>query len=93
LMVAWYLADMNPKSVTGVITNGGLPLNSKSIGGIKGVSLTFRQFDVQPGMEMLTTNTFGSQALTLMMGAPERFGFYGKFGPGIPRGASGGLGF
>jgi hypothetical protein len=93
LMVAWYLADINPKAVTGIVANGGLPLNSKSIGGVKGVSLTFRQLDVQPGMESFTSNTFGVQSLSMMMGAPERFGVYGRFGPGLPRGTSGGQGF
>ena len=32
LLTAWYLADMNPTSVTGVVGNGGMALSSKSIG-------------------------------------------------------------
>jgi hypothetical protein len=91
LMVAWYLADSNPKSVTGVIANG-FPTTSKTIGGTKGVSLTFRQSDIQPGMEFLNTNWFGNQAIQMYMGSLDRFGIYGNNIVGASRGAGGGLG-
>lgn len=73
LLVAWYLANINPSSVTGVDVNG-LPLSSKSIGG---TSVTFEHIDAQPGMEQLTSNIFGRMALQMMQGAPERYGIYG----------------
>jgi len=89
LMVGWYLADSNPSAVTGVISNG-FPMNSKTIGGTKGVSLTFRQSDVQPGMEFLNTNFFGNQVLQIWAGSPDRFGIFGNSGAGLPRGTGGG---
>jgi hypothetical protein len=92
LLVAWYLADSNPKSLSGVYSNGGAVLSSKTIGGTKGVSLTLKPKDIQPGMEILDTNYFGGQALALMLTAPERWGIYGNFGPGLPNGTGGGMG-
>lgn len=89
LMVAWYLADTNPKAVTGIVANG-FTVTSKTIGGTKGVSLTFRQIDAQPGMEFLNSNEFGNLALKMYMGATERFGFYGNRSPGQSRGVGGG---
>ena len=90
LLVAWNLADLYPKAVSGIIANG-FPIASKTIGGTKGVSLTFRQLEAQPGMEILTTNVFGNQALSMMTGAPERFGIYNNAGAGFSRGTGGGF--
>ncbi len=73
LLVAWYIANTNPSALTGVDANG-LPLVSKSIGG---TTVAFKDFPVPPGMENLTTNTFGIQALQMMLGAPERFQVFG----------------
>lgn len=91
LLVAWYLADSDPKSVSGIIANG-FPITSKTIGGTKGVSLTFKQIDVQPGMEFLATNFFGNQALQMFMGSPDRFGIYSRNRVGITQGIGGGQG-
>jgi hypothetical protein len=91
VMVAWFLADTNPKAVSGIVANG-FPVTSKTIGGTKGVSLTFRQVDVQPGMEFLNTNTFGNMAIKMFMGATERFGLFGNRGVGMSRGTGGGIG-
>lgn len=74
LLVAWYLADMFPQQVVGIIANGGLPLSSKSIGG---TSVAFKDIETQQGMESLTSNTFGVKALQMMESAPERFAVYG----------------
>ena len=68
LLVAWYLANTNPESVTGVDVNG-LPLSSKSIGG---TSVTFEHIETQIGNENLLTNPFGRMAHQLMQSAPER---------------------
>lgn len=73
LLVAWYLANLNPSSVTGVDVNGQ-PLSAKSIGG---TSVTFEHTDVPDGFQNLTTNTFGRQAIQMMQSAPERFQIFG----------------
>ena len=73
LLVAWYLANTNPNSVTGVDVNGQ-PLVSKSIGG---TTVAFEHIDAQAGMENLLTNPFGRQAYQMMKSAPEMFGVYG----------------
>lgn len=73
LLTAWYLLDMNPESASGVIGNGGMAVNSKSIGG---TSLSFQDMDAQEGLKELNTNVFGQKALIMMQGAPERFGIY-----------------
>ena len=73
LLTAWYLADLNPASVTGVIVNGGMAVASKSIGG---TSLSFQDMNAQDGLKQLNSNVFGQKALMMIQGAPERFGIY-----------------
>ncbi len=73
LLTAWYLADMNPSSLSGVIANGGMAISSKSIGG---TSLSFQDMDAQEGIKQLNSNVFGQKALMLIQSAPERFGIY-----------------
>ena len=73
LLTAWYLLDMKPESASGVIGNGGMAVNSKSIGG---TSLSFQDMDAQEGLKELNTNVFGQKALIMLQGAPERFGIY-----------------
>lgn len=73
LLTAWYLADMNPGAVTGVVSNGGMALSSKSIGG---TSVSFTDMDAQEGLKQLNSNVFGQKALTMIMSAPERYGIY-----------------
>lgn len=91
-LTAWWLADMNPTSVVGVQSDGGMPLTSKSIGGI---SLSRKELDSQPGMKHLESNAFGMKALVMLMSAPERFGLIGRqssMGPaprGTPQGSVG----
>ena len=75
LLVAWYLADMFPTSLTGVTGNAGIPVVKKSIGG---VDITFGQYKVQEDMKVLTTNTFGMRSLMMLLTAPERFGMLGS---------------
>jgi hypothetical protein len=74
LCVAWYLSDLNPSRVRGIVANGGLPLSSKSIGG---TSVAFEHIDTQSGLEQLKTNTFGIKAYSFFQSAPERFTIYG----------------
>ena len=73
LLTAWYLADLNPQSLTGVIGNGGMAVSSKSIGG---TSLSFQDMDAQEGLKQLNSNAFGQKALMLIQSAPERFALY-----------------
>ncbi len=74
LLIAWYLADMFSESLSGVVSNGGMPIVKKSLGG---VDLTFVQYKIQEEMKVLTTNTFGLRALNMILSAPERFGIGG----------------
>lgn len=73
LLTAWYLADMNPTSVTGVVGNGGMALSSKSIGG---TSISFQDMEAQEGLKQLNSNVFGQKALMMIQSAPERYGIY-----------------
>lgn len=73
LLLAWYLADMNPSKAVGVVSNGGMALSSKSIGG---TSVSFSDMESQEGLKQLNSNVFGQKALALIQTAPERFGIY-----------------
>lgn len=74
LLVAWYLADLFPGLVTGVVANGALPLTSKSVGG---VSVSFLPFEMQETLKPLLSNSFGIMAMQMIAGAGERFTVYG----------------
>ena len=74
LLVGWYLANMYPSAVRGIVANGGLPLSSKSIGG---TSVTFKDIAAQRGLESLLSNTFGLQAMQMILSAPEMMSIYG----------------
>lgn len=73
LLTAWYLLDFNAFQSFGVIGNGGMVVDSKSIGG---TSLSFQSMDAQEGLKQLNSNVFGQKALMLLQSAPERFGIY-----------------
>lgn len=88
-LVAWNLGDLYPKALSGVIGNG-MPIDAKTIGGTKGVSITMKKMEVQPGLEALMSNEFGILALRMLMTIPERFGIYNKNNPGLQLGAGGG---
>jgi hypothetical protein len=70
-LVGWWLTDMYPEDVDGVQGDGGMPLTSKSIGG---VSITRKDLGLQAGMKQLESNAFGVKAAHLLMTAPERMG-------------------
>ena len=74
LLVAWYLANVFPDAVTGIVANGGMPVHMKSIGG---VNIAYSEMDTASGLKSLTTNTFGIMALEIIHGAPERYYLYG----------------
>ena len=73
MLTAWYLLDLNPSRASGVMGNGGMAVDSKSIGG---TSLSFQSMEAQEGVKQLNSNVFGQKALMLLQGAPERFGIY-----------------
>jgi len=73
-LVAWYLVQNYPSRVVGGISGGstgGMPLVSKSINDI---SVHYREV-VKPGSPLmqLTTNSYGIQALEMLLTAPENF--------------------
>lgn len=73
LLTAWYLADTQPTQVSGVVSNGGMALSSKSIGG---TSVSFQDMESQEGLKQLNSNVFGQKALMMIQSAPERYGIY-----------------
>jgi hypothetical protein len=73
-LVGWQLAEMFPGAVRGIMANGGMAVSSKSI---NGTSLSFNLAPVQDALSILQSNTFGAQALQMILSAPERFGIYG----------------
>jgi hypothetical protein len=77
LLVAWYLTDVYPMEVTGVVSNGGLPLKAKTIAGTGGTSLDFRELGEQSALIPLSSNTFGVQVIQMFSSCPERFTIYG----------------
>lgn len=74
LLVAWYLSNVYPQYLIGVVSNGGLPLSSKSIGN---VSVQFLAIECQESLKPLLSNTFGLQALQIITSSPDRFAIYG----------------
>lgn len=73
LLLGWYLLDLYPASSSDVMGNGGMSLQSKSIGG---TSLSFSDMDAQEGLKQLNSNVFGQKALIMIQSAPERYGIY-----------------
>jgi hypothetical protein len=82
-LVGWWLADMYPTKVLGISGDGGMPLTSKSIGG---VSMSRKDLEMQPAMKQLESNAFGVKALSMIKSAPEMFRMFGQgrsIGPGM----------
>jgi hypothetical protein len=73
-LTAWWLSNFYPSAVVGIVSDGGKPLSSKTIGG---TSLTYGQIESQPALAPLLSNTFGINALIAMQSAPERYTIYG----------------
>lgn len=70
LLVAWYITDLYPTMSLGVIGTGGIPLVSKSIGGVK---LQFSDATDKAGsfnnadlLKFLKSNTYGSKAYMMI---------------------------
>ena len=69
-LVAWWLADLFPTKTSGIQSDGGMPMTSKSIGG---VSVARKDMEMQPGLRQLSSNAFGIKAHALLKSAPEMF--------------------
>lgn len=75
-LVAWQLVQLHPDSAVDVSGTGGLPIKHKKAGP---VSISYRDTVRQSGsglLEMLTTNSYGIQALSLIQSAPEMYMVY-----------------
>jgi hypothetical protein len=71
LLVAWHMASNYPEYLIGMMSNPLLPIEEKKI---KSIKLKFHKLVRQEnGLDMLQSNPFGVQALTMIMAAPETF--------------------
>lgn len=78
LLVAWYLADAYPNKVTGLQTSGGMPISQKSIAdALGGINIKYKDLNLPPAYDALSTNPFGIKAAFMMRYAPEMMGVYG----------------
>lgn len=75
-LLAWQLMTSYPSQAVGVSGTGGLPMQSKKAGPI---FIRYRDVVRQSGsgvLEMLTTNQFGLEALSMIQCAPENYMVY-----------------
>lgn len=74
-LLAWKLVQMYPETAVGVSGTGGIPLAMKKAGPIM---LKYKGLVLQEGsvLSMLTTNSYGVEALTMIQSAPENFLLY-----------------
>lgn len=70
LLVAWYITDVFPDFALGVESSGGIPVKSKSIGGVK---ITFGETQNTSGnfnnadlLQSLKSNAFGAKAYLMI---------------------------
>lgn len=70
LLLAWYITDLFPNYVVGVMSSGGIPLKSKMIGGVK---VQFGETASTAGavnnadlLQSLKSNAFGAKAYTMI---------------------------
>jgi len=78
LLVAWYITDVFPEYAAGVVSSGGIPIKSKTIGG---TSITFAD-SIRAGAQnnadllaALKSNSFGMKAY-LMIQTSGRLRFF-----------------
>lgn len=79
LLVAWYIADLNPEMALGVMTTGGIPLKAKKIGG---TVIQFAEAKKNAGavnnadlLQSLRSNAFGAKAY-LMIKTSGKINFF-----------------
>lgn len=70
LLVAWYITDLFPDYSLGVVSSGGIPLKSKTIGGVK---IQFGELASTAGavnnadlLQSLKSNAFGAKAYLMI---------------------------
>lgn len=70
LLLAWYITDLFPTFALGVISSAGIPIVSKSIGGVK---LQFGELATKAGsvnnadlLQSLKSNAFGAKAYMMI---------------------------
>lgn len=75
LLLAWYLADMYPtRLVGGIQSSGGMPITRKKI---REVDISYKQLNLPPAYDALSSNQFGVKVAMLIRYAPEMMGIYG----------------
>jgi hypothetical protein len=74
-LVGWWLENMYPTQATGIQGDGGMPLTSKTVGG---VAISRKDLEAQPALKQLESNAFGVKALSMIMSAPERMMLMGR---------------
>ena len=83
LLVAWYITDMAPEYAVGVATSSGMPLKSKSIGGVK---IVFGDPDgsapkvenYKDVLSMLKSNQFGAKAYLQITTSSAKMRIFGR---------------
>lgn len=69
-LTAWYIADLFPLYASGIQSMGGLPVISKSIGGVKityaDISQQHKNAKLRDTLSFLRTNTMGVQAYNMI---------------------------
>ena len=83
LLLAWYITDMYPEYSVGVVTSSGIPLKSKSIGGIK---LTFGDPNApstgmkgyKDSLAPLKGNAFGNKAYLMLTSSSSKIRILGR---------------
>lgn len=70
LLIAWYIADVFPDYALGIVSSGGIPIKSKSIGGVK---IQFGETASTAGsvnnadlLNSLKSNAFGAKAYLMI---------------------------
>lgn len=72
-LVAWKLTQLYPEQSIGASGSGAMPVSSKKAGPI---FIKYRDSVRQTGsgvLDMLTTNQYGMEALTMLQSAPEMY--------------------
>lgn len=79
LILAWYITDVYPEYSLGVMSSGGIPLKSKTIGGTK---VQFGEFASHAGsnynadlLQSLKSNAYGAKAY-MMIRSSGKINFY-----------------
>jgi hypothetical protein len=81
LLVAWYIADTNPKMLSGLPAMGGIPLKRKKIGDIDitfADTMSAENGNYQDLLASLKSNPFGHKAYLMLRAAGKRVMIRGR---------------